>query len=401
MSGAAVVRVIARLNIGGPAQQAVGVSAALSRRGWPTLLVAGSPDPTEGSMEYLLAASPVRFLRLPVLRRALHPVHDLAAWWALLLLLRRERPQLLHTHTAKAGAVGRAAGLAYRWLTGRPLRMVHTFHGHVLEGYFARPTAGLFQSIERALAAATDCLIAVSDAVRDDLIRRRVAPPSKIRVVPLGLPLGPLLALPPPPLEEGPLRVGIVGRLVPIKQHTTFLQAVRQLRDDGALDGARFSVIGDGPLRAPLEQEAQRLGLADHVTFTGWRSDLPAVYGALDVVCLTSRHEGTPVALIEALAAARAVVASDVGGVGDVLRSPGAPREAPAVAAGAFLQAPHGLLIRPEDPRGLAAALRRLAARPDLRQALGAAGRAHVARQYPLDRLVEDLDRLYRELVTA
>jgi glycosyltransferase involved in cell wall biosynthesis len=216
-----MMRVITRLNIGGPAQQAAALSEELARLGWETLLAIGTPEPSEGNMEHLLAQRNIRWTRIPWMRRGLHPVRDFLAWGVLLRTLLAEKPQILHTHTAKAGALGRSAGITYRILSRKPLKMVHTYHGHVLTDYFSPVASSVFRTIERSLALFTDCLIAVSPLVRDDLVRLRVAPQEKIRVVPLGFPLQHLKAVGPPP-EEGPPAVGIVGRLVPVKNHTLF-----------------------------------------------------------------------------------------------------------------------------------------------------------------------------------
>ena len=212
--------------------------------------------------------------------------------------------------------------------------VVHTFHGHVLRGYFSPPKEKLFRGLEAFLARAADALVAVSESVKRDLVELRVAPAPKIRVIPLGLELGALAGT----LPRGTLRreagipddaplVGIVGRLVPIKDVPSFLNAARRVRE--RRPDARFAVVGDGEERAALEQQTTALGLAGAVHFFGWRHDLAAVYGDLDVVVNASRNEGTPVALIEALAAARPVVATAVGGTPDLV---GRRRAGPARA---------------------------------------------------------------------
>lgn len=397
-----IIRVISRLNIGGPAIQAVLLSDRLQGGGFSTLLVTGDPDPAEGDMSYLLAGTAVRQARVPSLRRAIRPWRDARAAAALMGLLWRERPHVVHTHAAKAGALGRTTVAVYNVVAawdarrrGAPFarcRTVHTFHGHVLEGYFSPFASRMFLAVERWLGARTDCLVTVSEAVREDLIRRGVAGEGRVRVIPLGLPLEPFLRLPEPAGRSGPLRLGCIGRLVPIKNHQLLLEAVARARAAGVL--VELDVIGNGELRAGLEAMAARTGLAGAVRFRGWVRNVAETYADLDAVCLTSLNEGTPVSLIESLAAARPVVATDVGGVRDVLGAPAGV----APAAGACAEGAHGWLARSGDADGLVAAFRRLAVSVEHRQRMGRTGRVAVQARYGSERLVRDMQALYKEL---
>ncbi len=242
---------------------------------------------------------------------------------------------------------------------------------------------------KRILGHFSDALIAVSEAVKQDLVSLGVARSERIRVVPLGLDLERFtLDLPRGGLRdafgfaaEAPL-VGMVGRLVPIKDVPTFLRAAALVRE--ARPDARFALVGDGEEREALERECQRLGLARAVAFHGWRRDMEAVYGDLDVVVNSSRNEGTPVALIEALASARPVVATRVGGTADLL------------AGGEY-----GRLVPPEDPRALAEAILGVLDDPGAARRQALLGRAHVLVKHGAGRLVADIDRLYRELLSA
>jgi glycosyltransferase involved in cell wall biosynthesis len=248
--------------------------------------------------------------------------------------------------------------------------VVHTYHGHVLEGYFSPRRERFYTGVERMLSRGTKCIIGVSDAVRTDLISRGIGSPGKWRVVAVGLELGDLATLEPPVTAR---MVGIVGRLVPIKDHDTFLRAAARLPND-----MRFVIAGDGELRRKLEQHAQALGV--DADFRGWVRDLRALYSELDVVVLSSRNEGTPVALIEAMAAARPVVATRVGGVPDVIED-----------------GVTGLLVPPGDPAALADAISRALEQPEL----GMRGRASVLERFSAERLVDDIDALYQELLRA
>lgn len=388
-----VVRIIARLNVGGPAIHTLLLTEGLHRPGYDSVLVTGCVEPLEGDLSGRARERGLRLVVVPSLRRPLNAWRDLQAWWRIFRILCREQPDVVHTHTAKAGALGRTAAMVYNGLRPRSrCRLVHTFHGHVLEGYFGPAATRAFLAIERFLARRTDRILTVSSAVREDLLGRRIGTPEQLCVVPLGLSLEPLLELPPPEARRVPLRVGIVGRLVPIKNHELLLRAAKACRDQPGLTPLHFYVVGDGERRGPLERMADAMGLNDSITFTGWQADMAGVYRDLDIVCLTSLNEGTPVSLIEALAAARPVAATDVGGVRDLL-GPG------QADAGAFRKAAHGVLVRSGDAQGIAEALRYLAAHPEERRTMGHAGRAFVRDRYAQSRLISDIEALYRELM--
>jgi glycosyltransferase involved in cell wall biosynthesis len=372
---AVVVRLITRLNIGGPAQQALILTRELAAT-HPTVLGAGTPTAVEGEM----SDPAVEVHRLPLVR-PVRPATDVAAVAAVRHLLAEQRPRLVHTHLAKAGTVGRAAALTL----GRPRpRLMHTFHGHVLEGYFGPATQRAFLGAERALAARTDVLIAVSPQVRDELLALGIGAPSQYRVVPLGLDLSRFADAPP---TAGALRrrlglgpdvplVVAAGRLVPIKDLGTMLAAVAQL------PGVHLALLGDGECRAELEARAAELGLAGRAHFLGWYDDLPGALADADVVALTSRNEGTPVAVIEALASATPVVATDVGGVAFVVDD-----------------GVTGLLAPKGDASAVAERLGRLLGDRDLAAKLAEAGRRDVLERFGYRRLVADISALYDELL--
>jgi len=302
-----VLRVIARLNIGGPALHVANLTRGLNPARFETLLVTGQIGPGEGDMSDL--ARDLNWQVIPDMGREISPLADAVTLIKLWGLMRRYRPHIVHTHTAKAGAVGRVAAR----LAGVPV-VLHTFHGHTFRGYWGAFGSRMAVVTERALAHLADRLIAVSARVRDELIEFGIAPPEKIISIPLGLDLAPFAQVKRTP--GGAPVVGIVGRLAPIKNHALFLETARRMIADGF--PGRFMVVGDGELRGELEKSAADLG--DRITFTGWRRDLPEVYLQLSVVVNTSLNEGTPVALIEAMAAGVPVVATDVGGVSDVVR---------------------------------------------------------------------------------
>jgi len=394
-----IVRIITRLNIGGPSIHVAILSTGLDPEKFSTWLVTGCVEATEGDLTDAVARSPVQLVRMNTLRRRLHPWGDAATLVRVLRLTWSVRPQVIHTHMAKAGALGRLAGWLYNTIgpgrrPGARATLVHTFHGHVLEGYFAPPVAWLFTRIERWLAARTDILIAVNQAIQDGLIRKGIGHPRQWRVIPLGLDLATLAQLPFPNVSST-VRVGLIGRLVPIKNSSLFLQGLSRLIHHRPDQSVRGVIVGDGPLRAALEREAKQLGVDGIVRFLGWQRDLRAVYEDLDVACLTSWNEGTPVSLIEAMAAGRTVIATDVGGVRDLLSDRGEPTM--PILPGTFQLVQRGILIRAGDASGLAAALRCVHEDVTLRTRLAEAARPYVVQMFSQARLLRDLTALYEE----
>jgi glycosyltransferase involved in cell wall biosynthesis len=382
-----VLRVIARLNMGGPALHVAYLTAGLQDRGYETLLVAGEVGLGEESMEYVADELGVTVTPLAHLHREISPVRDLLATFRLARLMREYRPHILHTHTAKAGAVGRLAAL----LAGRarPPIVVHTFHGHVLRGYFGHFWTAVFRLLERLLAHVTNALVAVSPEVRDELVAYGVAPVSKFAVIRLGIQLEERLAADGGARAEtrrvmgvadGEFLVGWIGRMTGVKRTGDVLHAFRLLRERGV--DARLCMVGDGPDRQRVEAQAAELGVVRDCLFPGYQEEVGQFFSAFDVFVLTSGNEGTPVTAIEALAAGCPVVATRVGGVPDVVRD-----------------GEDGFLVEPEAMEELARRLERLAGDPELRARLGAAGRARVLPRYSVDRLIDDVDRLYRSLL--
>jgi glycosyltransferase involved in cell wall biosynthesis len=381
------MRIIARLNMGGPALHVSYLTEGLAARGYETTLLAGQLARGEDSMAFVAddLAIPVR--NVPQLHREISPVYDPIAIRRIVQEIRRVRPQIVHTHTAKAGAVGRAAAL----LAGdaRPPIIVHTFHGHVLRGYFDPVRTEIFRRTERALARHTNRLVAVSPQVRDDLVGFGVAPESKFSVIRLGIDLPARVASLG---DRAALRrlfgvpettyvVGWVGRMTGIKRLDDTIRAFARLRDSGV--DARLCLVGDGPDRAAVEGQLTELGIARETLLPGYQRDIGSYLAFFDTLLLTSENEGTPVVAIEALAAGRPVVATAVGGVPDVVS-----------------HGHDGLLTEVGDIDALAAALGRLAADPELRHQMGEAGRERTLPRYAVSRLVDDVDSLYRELLS-
>ncbi|MBA3382638.1 MAG: glycosyltransferase, partial [Actinobacteria bacterium] len=357
-------------------------------RGYHTTLVAGSLARGEDSMAFLAERLGVTVVSVAELQREVSVLHDARSVHRVAELIRSERPHILHTHTAKAGAIARAAAL----LAGdaRPPVVLHTFHGHVLKGYFDAGRTALFRHVERTLARACDVLVAVSPEVRDELVELGVAPREKFVVIRLGIPLEERLGDPTADADYRRLYgiprdafvVGWVGRMTGVKDTSAVVEIVRAVRELGV--NAVLCMVGDGPDRERLERLAHELGIARHCYFVGYQSDVAGYYRLFDVFLLPSVNEGTPVSAIESLASGTPVVANRVGGVPDVVRD-----------------GMDGFLVEAGDTDAAAASLAKLAADPELRARLGASGRARVLGRYSVERLVDDVDRLYRSLLAA
>ena len=372
-----MLRVIARLNVGGPALQAVVLSEGLDPCRFEQCIVAGSVAGDEGDFVSLRAPT-LRVVHVPGLGRALRPVDDARAWATLVAVMRRFNPHVVHTHTAKAGALGRLAA----WCCGVPAT-VHTFHGHLLHGYFGPTGRPRSVSAERMLARPATRLVAVGNRVKQDLLTAGIGRPEQFRVVPPGATLGPLptvrAARQVLGLRAEAVVVALVARLTKVKRPERFVEmagALARTHPD-----AVFVVAGDGELATPLRTMAERLRVP--VRFLGWRSDIETVYAAADVVALTSDNEGMPVSLIEASLAGRPCVTTDVGGASEV------------VADGRT-----GMVTEP-DALALSAAVGRLSSDPQLRRSMGVAAQAYASRRFGGRRLVSDIDAMYAELAMS
>jgi len=419
-----VVRVIARLNMGGPARHVAWLTSATQRAGIESILVAGVVPPGEGDMTYFALEQGVTPVIIPEMSREIS-AKDIVTVWKLFRMFLREHPDIIHTHTAKAGTVGRAAGWFYRWLTpsallGHPRRcfFVHTYHGHIFHSYYGSFKTKLFLTIERILARMTDRVVVISQQQYREIhqefrIGRRgqfaLIQEGQFAIIPLGLDLKIYsqwakwrqAARKELGLVDTDLAVGIVGRLTEIKNHTFFLSAAALYKQlfglaetaSGEAQRIRFIIIGDGQLRDSLEEQARSLRLQDDVIFTGLRNDPEKFYSALDVVALTSLNEGTPLTLIEAMANARPVIATAVGGVVDLLGS------CKSRVTETYVVCEHGVSVKSQDVDAFSKGLKFLLEREALRREMGERGREFVEQNHSKERLVADVLALYEELL--
>lgn len=372
-----VLQVITRMNVGGPARHVMALRSALSDR-FRIRVVGGQEDADEGSF---ITPSDIF---IPELHRAIRPLDELKAYRKLVVLFRELSPDIVHTHTSKAGVLGRLAARR-----AKVPALVHTFHGHVLEEYFGRVSSAAIAFTETSLARRTDALVAVSESVKSSLVQRGIGKGARWDVLPLTLDLTEISQSSLSRQEArralgwpaGPPIVALIGRLAPIKDHETFLAAASEVKRRHPT--CMFAVVGGGERRRWVHNQARRV-LGDSALLETWIFDLAALYRAVDIVTLTSRNEGTPVALIEAGAAGLPVVATDVGGVRDVV-----------------LDGTTGILTESGNVVQIAEAISNLLSDPQLSSRLGGAARTWIEERHGTERLRAEMTELYEEVIRA
>lgn len=321
-----ILRIVNRFNLGGPTYNAAYLTKYLSPE-FETLLIGGMKDETEESSEFILKNIGVNYQIIPEMKRSVNPANDLSAYNKIKNIIREFKPDIVHTHAAKAGALGRRAAFD----CNVPVT-VHTFHGHVFHSYFGSIKTSVYKTIERNLAKKTSAIIAISKKQKEELVvEHKIAPAEKVYVIPLGFDLNRFHEN----LEEkrknfrekyklsnDEIAIGIIGRLVPVKNHSLFLKAIKFVKESRVLGTEKkihAFIIGDGEERNFLESKTKELGLENVVRFTSWEKEVDKIYPGLDIVCLTSFNEGTPVSLIEAQAANCPIVSINVGGIENVV----------------------------------------------------------------------------------
>jgi GT2 family glycosyltransferase/glycosyltransferase involved in cell wall biosynthesis len=400
-----ILRTIARLNIGGPAIHVHLLTTGLNPDRFETILVTGSISEQEGDMSYLFHGDQHQYCRISVLQRDISITMDIRVIYRIFKLLCQVRPDIVHTHTAKAGFTARTAALIYNLVFGKRIKIVHTFHGHVFEGYFNRLKSRLFVYIERFIARGTDAIIAISQSQQKDLAEHyRIAPVEKIRIVELGFDLAPFLNA---SRFRGQLRkqlgvdahtllIGIIGRLVPIKNHEMFLDAAALFLKDHPECDVKFVIIGDGECRGSLAAYCREKNLLDHVIFWGWIRHVSHVYADLDILALSSLNEGTPVSIIEAMASSVPVIATQVGGIQDLM---GTPVDEP-IRNGGFMVCDRGIICTNQDSAGFSKGLAYLVKEEKRhRDARIQRARDYVVNRYSRERLLKDIESLYDQLM--
>lgn len=398
-----ILRIITRLNIGGPSIHVSLLTKGLDPVRFESVLISGSVSDLEGDMSYVAANLGLKPVILPSLGREINLLRDTKTLFRLLEILDREAPDIVHTHTAKAGTLGRIAVFIHNRVHNKRVLVIHTFHGHVLHGYFSWLKSRMFIWAERLQAKATDAIIVISRSQKDELSRKyQIAPAEKFRTVRLGFDLQPFYYTKDLKgrfrktlgVNSETLLIGIVGRLVAIKNHEMFLDAAKRFIEDNRDIPVKFLIIGDGELRQNLMSYSEAKGLSKHVMFCGWIRELPEVYADLDVLVLTSINEGTPVSIIEAMSSAVPVISTNAGGVRDLL---GPPRS--EFNPDGFQVCQRGVMCRQKDANGLANGIEFLLKHEQLRQETSDSAHAFVSQAYSETRLFREIESIYLNLM--
>lgn len=391
-----VLRILNRLAVGGPVLNATYLTKYLSPE-FETLLVVGAKENHEKSASYVAQELGIDVVSLPQMKRAVSPVNDYFAFQDIRKLIRDFQPDIVHTHASKPGLLGRLAAS----VEGVPV-IVHTFHGHTFNSYFNSFTSNCYINAERFLARKSNAIVAISDTQKKELVEDfRIAPEEKFRMIQLGLDLDKFTVAQPEKrakfraefgLGEDEIAIGVIGRLVPVKNHDLFIKAIAHVLQHTTKKVKAF-IIGDGESREGLEAAATAAGIQfstendkAHVhplVFTSWRSDIDVINAGLDIVTLTSLNEGTPVSLIEAQAANRPIVSTRVGGIGDIVR-----------------EGKTALLADINDTSTFCQHLLNLVQDDSLRAELGSDSSYYVMRRFSYQRLVTDMSHLYYELLS-
>ena len=390
-----VLRILNRLIIGGPSKNAVYLSRYM-QPDFETLLVIGGKEDHEQDADFLATANNIEPRCISEMKRPISPRHDWIAYNKLKKLIKEYRPDIVHTHAAKSGALGRLAAKH----ANVPV-IVHTFHGHIFHSYFNSLKTNFFIRTERYLAGFSDAIVAISDVQKKELSGDfRIASPDKFRVIPLGLDLDNFTIDQELKrnkfrtefgLDDQTVAIGIIGRLVPVKNHSLFLKGLKYVLNNTSVRVKAF-IIGDGESRGGIEQLANDLGIrfskhtdsdqSSPLVLTSWRTDIDTICAGLDIIALTSLNEGTPVSLIEAQAAGKPIVSTRVGGIADVV-----------------MENKTALLSDITDEDGFSKNLLQLVNDASLRNKFSNAGKDYVITQFSYHRLVKDMGNLYNDLL--
>ncbi len=390
-----VLRILNRLIIGGPSKNAVYLTRYM-QPDFDTMLVIGGKEDHEQDADFLAMANNIEPTCISEMKRSISPYNDWAAYNKLKKLIKEFKPDIVHTHAAKSGALGRLAAKH----SNVPV-IVHTFHGHIFHSYFNSLKTNFFIRSERYLAGLSDAIVAISDVQKKELSGDfRIAAPDKFQVIPLGLDLDNFIVNQDEKrhqfrtefdLDDDTVAIGIIGRLVPIKNHSLFLKGLKYVLDNTSVKVKAF-IVGDGESRTAIQQMANSLGIKytkhtdlvhpDPLIFTSWRTDVDTIFAGLDIIALTSLNEGTPVSLIEAQAAGKPIVSTRVGGIADVV-----------------LENKTALLSEITDEKTFSDNLLMLVNDPLLRRKFSNAGKDYVISKFSYHRLVNDMSGLYHDLL--
>ena len=398
-----VLRVVSRLNIGGPSIHCSILTKGLRKTHFNSKILIGKTSPHEGDMSYLINGDNGSLLKVPDLQREINIINDIRAFYKIFKIVFKEQPDIVHTHMAKAGAVSRAAVFIHNLVSYKKIKTVHTFHGNVLTGYFNPRKSKFFIGIEKALAKVTDAIIAISQTQKWELTQKySLASDDKVHIINLGFDLtrfsngnrngkGKLRSS--MGVKDDTLLIGIVGRLVPIKNHVLFMDSAKLIMEKLPDKDIRYAIIGDGELREPLESYTGKIGIRKNVVFYGWEKEIQKIYADIDMLMLTSNNEGTPVSIIEAMASCVPVVTTGVGGVKDLLGR----IETSSSVDSDFSVCERGILCPKGNAEALANGIKYLVENDN--HHLIQKARDFVFENYTDQRLIERVEKLYENLI--
>jgi len=390
-----VLRIINRFNLGGPTYNVAYLSKFMEPQ-YQTILVGGEKDETEDSSQFILDKLGLKPIIIQEMKREIDIKNDRIAYLKIRQLIREHKPDIVHTHASKAGTIGRLAARA----ENVPV-IIHTFHGHVFHSYFGKLKTLFYKNIERFLALISTRIIAISEIQKNELSEiHKISTKDKIEIIPLGFDLNKFqentlekrnLFREKYKLNQQTVAIGIIGRLVPVKNHELFLNSISFLQQTSKIKFKAF-IIGDGELRKQLENSAKEKQLEFEtpekenqnaiVVFTSWIKEVDVALSGLDIVALTSFNEGTPVSLIEAQAAGKPIVSTNVGGIENVV-----------------IKNRTALLSDIDKPESFFSNLKTLTEDENLRKEMAAIGWQHVFEKFHYNRLVKDMQNLYEKLL--
>ena len=390
-----VLRIINRFNLGGPTYNAAYLTKYLPEE-YETLLIGGDKEESEDSSQHILDELGIKPVIIPEMRRAIRFGNDYAAYKKIKQIIEEFKPDIVHTHASKAGTLGRMAAFSCKVPA-----VVHTFHGHVFHSYFSKAKTSVFKRIEKKLAEKSSAIVAISELQKKELGEiHKITSSDKIDVIPLGFDLDRFQTdldqkriqfREQYQVSDDEIAIGIIGRLVPIKNHTLFLKALKKVLYSTKRNVRAF-IIGDGESKEDIIALAETLGIEysqsniefrkTPLTFTSWIRNIDVVNAGMDIIALSSLNEGTPVSLIEAQACNNPVVSTNVGGIENVV-----------------VNGKTGLLSQINDIDGYAQNLLELVENDAKRQEMRQNGWDHVKNSFSYKRLVKDIDLLYKKLL--
>ena len=379
-----ILRILNRFNVGGPTYNVAYLTKYLSDE-YTTVLIGGEREESEASSEYILKELDIPYTIVPDMKRSISLKNDIKALREIISIIKKEKPDIVHTHASKAGMLGRLAAK----ICGVPY-IFHTFHGHVFHSYFGKKKTSFFIHLERLLARWSTAIIAISDIQKHELGDiYKICQPEKIQVVPLGFDLHKFTEQTDEKrkqfrtqynLQDDEIAIGIVGRLAPVKNHEMFIDAICNCQKQTSKKIRAF-IIGDGELAEQLQTYCKNTNTEQIITFTSWIKDVDVAYAGLDIVALTSFNEGTPVSIIEAQAAGKPVVSTNVGGISDIV------------------QEDETALLSEIDTEKFTEKLTRLINDDDLREKMSEKSRHFSDSKFSYVRLCTDMENVYKKFM--